>query len=487
MPKHDMEDIFRKKLEDFEPQHGDRWEEIAAALPQGKKRRAGFWLWFGTGMALLIGAFTVIMYPFGSEQVLPLVSNKEIPSIPPASAETPEGEPTKVIPLAPSKGGDDPAHYEGGNSGNPEAITKTEMGEPTQILPLTPSKGVYDPAPSERGNDPVPTYKGESDPVPSKEPAPSEGGNATSLQIPPTTLPPYPPQPEPQPEFFSINENGDTIRVRKTSPIVQNDSAYKKLTDEFPSALGKWSMGFGMGVYSSRFDQRMPQNQGNTAIEQQGMVQRNQELRQKIEKAGIAFSQSIWIQFQPHRNWSFSTGISMVQSTQKLEFNLKSKVPDSVRGPQDFPEVGSTARGSEYFNPNDSILPGSGYTATNKYLGREIPFFLNYHLPINPKLALQFSVGATYRWVTSASVFFPDIDNVGIIYLNGPAYYPGLRGTWNIQGGIALNYQLNDYFSLNMMPSVQYALQSNIGHEHYVQQYQRQWGLQLRLTRKLGF
>ena len=113
--------------------------------------------------------------------------------------------------------------------------------------------------------------------------------------------------------------------------------------------------------------------------------------------------------------------------------------------------------------------------------------YLNYHFWINRNFQLQLCAGVSYRWVTGASVYFADIDNVGMIYMQGADYYPGLQNTWHIQGGIALNYQINNYFSLNMMPVVQYAIQSNIRHKHYVQQYQRQWGLQVQLSRKLGF
>ncbi|MHB1278476.1 MAG: hypothetical protein ACYC1Q_08755 [Bacteroidia bacterium] len=441
MPKHDMEAIFRKKLEDFEPQHGDRWEQIAAALPEEKKRRAGFWLWFGTGMALLIGVVSVIfMDPFGSEQKLPVAQSEEgTPSVPQA-AKSLEEVPTEVLPLTPR------LHYvPSGEASEGETETRIQPEPVEQTDPSYLSDNVLD--------DPEEV-------------------------LPIRTLDPE--------EFFTINEAGDTIRVRKNPPLVQNDPINEKRKYPF-AENGKWAMGFGMGISSSYFDQRMPRTQGNTAIEQQGIVQRNQELRQKMEQPGIAFSQSLWIQFQPHYNWSFNTGISMVQTTQNLAFTIKSQVPDPYRGPADFPEAGTTGPSGQYLFPEDSILPGTGYTATNKYFSREIPFYVNYHMWINQKFQLQLSAGAAYRWVTGASVFFADIDNVGMIYMNGPEYYPGLRGTWNIQGGIALNYQINDYFSLNMMPGFQLALQSNIRHEHYVQQYQRQWGLQVRLSRKLGF
>lgn len=482
MPKHDMEDIFRKKLEDFEPQHGDRWEQIAASLPGEKKRRAGFWLWFGTGMALLLGGVTVVfMGPFGSEQKLPIAQSEEgVSAIPRNSDKTAGDEPTEVLPLAPqlhyvpsgeaSKGGKDPAPAGREIGSISSENTTTTKPEPTEVLPLTPSEGGKDPAPAGKGVKPIE----EAEPTEMTEP------NLVDRKqiIPIKTLDPE--------EFFTIDANGDTIRVRKNPTLVQKDKVNQKQPYDF-AANGKWAMGFGMGISSSYFDQRMPRKQGNTAIEQQGIVQRNQELRQKMEKPGIAFSQSLWIQFQPHYNWSFNTGISMVQTTQNLAFNIKSQVPDPYRGPADFPEAGTTGPSGQYLFPEDSILPGSDYTATNKYFSREIPFYVNYHLWINRKFQVQLSAGAAYRWVSGASVFFADIDNVGMIYMNGPEYYPGLRGTWNIQGGIALNYQINDYFNLNMQPGFQMALQSNIRHEHYVQQFQRQWGLQVRLSRKLGF
>ncbi|HCS19753.1 MAG TPA: hypothetical protein DIW47_04175 [Bacteroidetes bacterium] len=409
------------------------------------------------------------MDPFDSEQKLPVAQSEEgIPSIPQNSTKTGEEEPTEVLPLAPS---------EGGNAADPEVLSTL----PKSRFPSKPAR-VRAASNGISYTLQTPNYQDEEKENGSEEsetPVMTDNKLVNSGEV----MPLRTPDPE---ELFTINANGDTIRVRKNPAPVQNDLVNKKRTYDF-AANGKWSMGFGMGVFSSYFDQRMPKTQGNTAIEQQGMVQRNQALREKMEKPGIAFSQSLWIQFQPHQNWSFNTGISMVQTTQNLAFAIKSQVPDLYRGPADFPEAGSTSPSGQYLFPEDSILPGSGYTATNKYFSREIPFYVNYHLWLNQKFQVQLSAGASYRWVTGASVYFADIDNVGMIYMNGPEFYPGLRGTWNIQGGVALNYQVNDYFSLNMMPGFQLALQSNIRHEHYVQQYQRQWGLQVRLSRKLGF
>lgn len=476
MPKHDMEDIFRKKLDDFEPQHGDRWEQIAAALPEEKKRRAGYWFWLGTGAALIIGLVSIfIMDPFGSEQKLSLAQSEVgTPSNPNSAAKTLADEPTKVLPLAPSKGG------KASSSEGKSTLPGSGFPSKTAELDAEPIKLNFNPE--------SPSFPNGVKENPSEEvldPKKTDNNEVNDNDV----IPSIPLDPE---ALFTITEDGDTIKVRKvTASVKQADSTESK---PYPSERlsnfaenGRWSMGFGMGVFSSRFVQRMPQTQGNTAIEQQGMVQRNQELRSKMEMPGIAFSQSLWIQYRPHRNWSFHTGISMVQTTQNLAFTIKSQVPDPYRGPADFPEAGATTPSGQYLFPEDSILPGSGYTATNKYFSREIPFCVNYHIPLSKKLHMQLSAGATFRWVTSASVFFADIDNVGMIYMNGPEYYPGLRSTWNIQGGIALDYQLNDYFNLNMMPGFQMAIQSNIRHEHYVQQYQRQWGLQVRLSRKLGF
>ena len=80
-----------------------------------------------------------------------------------------------------------------------------------------------------------------------------------------------------------------------------------------------------------------------------------------------------------------------------------------------------------------------------------------------------------------------DIDNIGIIRLDGPENYPGIRSTFQIQGGLGVNYHFNEYFTLQAMPSFSYSIQSNIRFTQYVQQYQRQWGLQLKLTRNLDF
>lgn len=468
MPKHDMEDIFRKKLEDFEAPHGDRWENIEAALPKEKKRKAAFWLWFGTGSVALIGAIALLLTYKAAPTNENIASQKN-------PTEKQQENPTATD-LSTSK-------KENANQTELEETSSTSFENPTS----SKNDLIHTPAKKRQYAQSTSLNWGEE--------------RATAIELPPSleeqnvTIAPQNETPiqtlTPTDSILAAEasnvlplphlKEGDTIKVVKLpkQPVIIEANAEK-----LPSPV-KWSMGIGFGAYSSNFNQKMPQNSGSSAIEQQGMVQRNRNLREKMEKPGLSFNQSLWVQYQPFRRWSFSTGISMVQTTQNLSFTVKSNIPDSIRGPQDFPESGNAGPSSQYLFANDSIFAGNTHTATNKYFAREIPLFVHYHFNLNPKFSMQLTGGVSYRWLTGASVFFADIDNVGMIQLNGPDYYPGLRSTWHLQGGIAFNYALNDYFNISAMPTFNCAMQSNIRFEHYVQQYQREWGLQVRLTRKL--
>ncbi len=486
MPEHDMEDIFRKKLADFAPAHNDRWEQIASTLPTEKNKRKALWIWFAVaGACLILGIIGINLI-----QTDNLVD--QATQNPTAQVDVMDKEPnvsassnTEEAPINNQLEMTEPGEVT--NAVEPETENPTLYFEPRNKGTLKTGSNSLKNEPGKKPIEPVP-QQAENPHKPSKEFAEAK-----------EVIDPTAPLERKEELVVEAPEEPENSESTIETPTQANESNPEPL----PIAIGTqpnsqpnsqpqphphpWSFGIGAGAYQSLFIQKMPKNPGNTYIEKQGMVARNRDLREAMEQGGSAFSQSIWVDYKPFEHWSFSTGISMLQTTQNLAFNVQNVFDDSIRGPQHFPEGGSNAVGGQYIFVNDSILPGNTATASNKYFAREIPLYINYHHKLNDKISVQASVGMSYRWVRSASVYMADIDNIGIIRLDGPENYPGIRSTFQIQGGLGINYHFNEYFALQVMPSFSYSIQSNIRFTQYVQQYQHQWGLQLKLTRNLDF
>lgn len=452
MLKPDNDPIFSNKFRDFEPEHGDRWSQIEAALPTKKKRRGILWLWLGLGLIAGGGALLMLQTP-KSGLVQTVGTAEKIPA--PVQNDTEQSSETipGISPVIPNP-------IFPGFSGN-------EVKLPLPIPSFNEWRGCGTSAYRNMTRSP---YL----PFPGLMIDPNARADSSLSTVPADSLPPLA-ETTPEPLLLAEGNNRDPQKGKNKQDPPKEDQA------------GKWSMGIGLGVYASRFTPKMPGSVGNYSAVNETMVKENHRLREQIEKPGYAFSQSLWISYRPTERWSFSSGISMVQSTQVLRFSIQGNTPDKVRSPGDFAEQGNTGPGGVYLFPNDSIQPGNSTVSHNKYLAREIPFFVSYHQPLNDKLSLTFCAGVTYRWVSSLSAFLPDVDNVGMVYMQGPEYYPGVRSTFHLQGAVGLNYRLNDHFSFEARPTFQLATRSNIRFEHYVQQYQKQWGCQFMLTRKLGF
>ncbi len=481
MSEHDMENIFRRKLEDFEADHNDRWNQIEAALPKKKKRRAAFWL-LGIGLFLAGSGITFFS-----------LQNEDNPQQTLANRETAQ----------PDKG----TSSVGDHATEPTSpVRQNASASPDTDIITTPTENSTETR--NTGNILNPTFSNANpdnslSPVREHE-AESELQEESSASIPEETPAKEDEAPLSEPENTENDPSGDTHDLQEGERL--NSESDKKETKEEeippptsnptpdPSRVKKekedkefpvLSIGIGVSAWYSYFTPKMPESVGNYAAIDRNMVSRNHALRQQIEKGGYAFNQSLWVNYRFSQYLSLSAGVSMMQTTQTLKFDFVKSGNDSIRSPGDFPEYTYLGPGGVYVYPNDSIIPGNTIRTQNKYFAREIPVHFNFHYPLTEKLELVSHIGASFRWVRSTSIYLPDIDNVGMVYLNGPEYYPGIRSTWQFQGGIGINYRLGNSYSLGIHPSVSVSLQSNVRFKHYVQQYQRQFGLQLRFVRKI--
>ncbi|MBI1223139.1 MAG: hypothetical protein GC180_11090 [Bacteroidetes bacterium] len=475
MQERDMEDIFRDKLKGFEAEHGDRWDQISAALPPEEKKRRFLWIWF-SGAGLAIAGFVLLSLYFLN--------------------------PSKPINLSSSENNTSKSQTLNSNSGpSPANAQEDESSELTNQAPLKRSEPVetnhQTSQPSEKkasklkqaAKSYTPPTKDKD--LPKQNSSDNNGMEENRNPVPNDKPIPFDLKPlEPSVEFLamahpSFKEDTADARLPKQVNRTSHPTVKKLKSDE--EDLGKWSIGIGGGVYQTKFKQQMPGNKGSSQIAQDGYIEKNKSLREQIFTPGITTTENIWLRYQANSWLSFQTGISMMQSTQNLSFNVIGPSYDKWKAPQDFNEGAVFSGSNSYLFPSDSIVAGNQYTAKSQYFMREVPFSIFLNQKLGKKWGLNFELGASYRWVTSASVYMPDIDNVGMLYLQGADSYPGIRSTWNLHSSFGFYCQLNNYFRLDVAPRMSYSLQSNIRYSRFVQQYQRNWGVELRISRKLGF
>ncbi|MDX5319887.1 MAG: hypothetical protein LPK45_02375, partial [Bacteroidota bacterium] len=343
MQERDMEDIFRQKLEDFEASHNDRWEQIQAALPPEKTKRRAFWLWF-SGAALVIvsaGALFLTM-PDKQESAelgknISLISQEESTNNASRHGADPEiqddQESKEIHPISPgvTNGAEDPAAKKG------ESLNSQRRLQPS---PQTPTKEDTEQTNNER-----------------KEPTLQE------LPVEENELPLLAPNPN-LPEETSknpIDSNQTPTNDLTGGPIVKNPlpeksekGAQKKSPEKSTETTPKFSFGIGLGVYATRFEQRLPKNPGTSALAQSGILDKNLDLREKSERIGESFTQNMWMQYQITPAFGIATGITLMQSNQYASYNLIGPSKDLFKAPDDFSEGQIFIGVNDYLFPTDS-------------------------------------------------------------------------------------------------------------------------------------
>lgn len=473
MQEREMENIFRDKLNNFEPAHNDRWSQIAAALPPEEKKRRFLWLWF-VGAGVIVAAGIAVLLP-GKESSLVMNKQAVIENIKTIPSTPQEEEKLKEQLLAKEQ-----INTEKGDEITSELKTSSSNNHPTSSTKTTDYINPVNPTVPALQN-----KEGSIEPVKNKEQVlvkeTPEGVNEHG----PEELHFLPPSEE-FTSAFTQKKTEPTVPPVQVAGEKEKPASepHKKAEEEKEDS--KWSFGIGGGVYATKFVQRMPADPGNGSTVSADEINSNKMLREQIFKGGLTFTENLWVTYQAKPWLGFRTGIGMMQTTQNVSFDVDSSF-DRLKAPIDFNEGGTFSGNDDYLFPDNEILPGDRFSAKSRYFTREIPFSIILSKKLGSKWSLCFEGGFSYRWISSALVYMPDIDNVGMLYLKDKAAYPGLKNTWNLHAGLGIQYQLNDNFILDIFPRVSYSLQSNIRFSHYVQQYQRNWGVEFRISRKLGF
>ena len=128
-------------------------------------------------------------------------------------------------------------------------------------------------------------------------------------------------------------------------------------------------------------------------------------------------------------------------------------------------------------NISDSISVGNTNSFTNKYSLREIPFIVEYSLPMlkHPRMSYTFNVGASFMFMRGVNVRIPDADNVGFISTvnkNSNVYtFPSYQNAVNGIVGLGFNYKANRNVEYSIAPQFKMALTSLSKNNAWLREY----------------
>lgn len=453
MSNTNMEDIF-KDYGNFEREpKNDRWSAIAAELDKDKKRRAFWWWIFGGSAASIAAALFVLNY--GTEPNTLKTAKQTSSTIQTEEVTTQNNgrQEVEVIAQTPAK------NEESYTKEQPASLHNNSTNLSTQNNSATSSKVKASQASDQASKDQLLVNIQDEHPVHDK----------IKLR-----------------RIVSLNPSINPLEQKGNFPGMLDypEVSIEPLKEEFNPS---WDIGISFSASYSSFTPSEPRNMvssmGSITPE---LLSENTKLHKQINKGGYSISQGITFAYRFHKNWSMGAGISLHQTTQILKFNLSEVQDDPLNAPQDMPEGGYSSS-SGYLLPFQRLSEGSENTVNNKYYGREIPVFVNYRKELNDRFEILANCGVSYRWVSSGSLFLPDIDNVGVLSLNSPEDYPGIRGTWHARASFGIAYKMNNGFSLQALPQCNFGLGSNVRFDRFVQQKQQEFGIQFKLVKNIRF
>ena len=201
----------------------------------------------------------------------------------------------------------------------------------------------------------------------------------------------------------------------------------------------------------------------------------NRQLRDNISKAGFSQSFGVILKMNIQPNIRLKTGYYFTFINQTLYYNTqdaKCNCGDSI-------SLGQVAaiKQSDMSNKSDSISVGNTNSFTNKYSLREIPFIVEYSLPMlkHPRMSYTFNVGASFMFMRGVNVRIPDADNVGFISTvnkNSNVYtFPSYQNAVNGIVGLGFNYKANRNVEYSIAPQFKMALTSLSKNNAWLREY----------------
>lgn len=202
--------------------------------------------------------------------------------------------------------------------------------------------------------------------------------------------------------------------------------------------------------------------------------EKNIALRKELERADIDWSGGFLIDYRINNKWMVSSGIAMVNFSQKFEYNIeKSLDPDMTN-----------ETGVPVSNPQDSFVVGNQYSNRIKYSWTEIPVYVNYSIIQKSKWNIDMQGGISYAFINAIDGGMIGYDNKGVLVLKGEESFPNIQNTVFVTAMPQVSYRFTPSVSVGIVPSFKYSLTSIIGNEYWIQQHPYFVGINICLRKR---
>ncbi len=489
----DMEQLFKGKFDDFEPESSkDLWPEIEAKLPR-KKRRVIFIILLFAGLATaVIGLYKTSSFSLNKQLVVngdsetqkseshfpenlrenPIMNNQAVDG---QLLEESQKEEKVIIP-----------------QGNNKIDLSKEVKDNRTLIPQGKNEGE---------NSEITKMNKTNESLNSQETLEDDRLAAQGVRIEnnSTGLTYFLNQLEekreiveeikiPQGEKGLKPENIDT-NESKASSLAQ--SGKKNGSDEVkveaPTNSKYFWLGFGVqsGIYGNTV--KSPDDAVQSTLVNKQDYENNKNLRRKIESPGIHWSFGLNMGYNFNKNWAIGSGFKVSQGYTKLSYNLIRNNNDRFESTTRIdPQYSGTPafNPSDYVNGGDSIVAGSDFTHENRYFGREIPLFVQYTSG-NESQKIRFigELGLTFNVLRYVSAYYADLDNVGFVSVQGKDAFPGFRSYFGVNTSLGVQIKLKDDLNLNVVSSFSRAITSQTKYERWFKEYPFTAGISFRLIK----
>jgi hypothetical protein len=201
---------------------------------------------------------------------------------------------------------------------------------------------------------------------------------------------------------------------------------------------------------------------------------KNIELRKQLERPEIDWSGGFLLDYRLGKRWMVSSGIAMVNFSQKFEYNI-----EQALRPTNAAEISAPIS-----NPNDSFVIGNQYSNRIKYSWTEIPVYVNYTIIKGKRWNVDMQAGASYAFINTVDGGMISYDNKGVLVLRGKESFPEIKNTIFLTAMPQVSYAFGSSVSLGLVPTIKYSVTSIIGNERWIQQHPYFIGMNICLRKR---
>lgn len=202
--------------------------------------------------------------------------------------------------------------------------------------------------------------------------------------------------------------------------------------------------------------------------------EKNIELRKELERPDIDWAGGFLLDYRINNKWMLSSGIAMVNFSQKFEYDIEKAQDPNVKNEVNAPTT----------NPADSFVAGNTYSNRIKFSWTEIPLYVNYTIMQKNGWNIDMQAGVSYAFINTVDGGMIGYDNKGVLVLKGEESFPNIKNTVFVTAMPQVSYQFAPSISLGLVPTVKYSLTSIIGNEYWIQQHPYFIGMNICLRKR---